>query len=63
MGTFFVYNKAYTGKYYWTQRRARVSGVFTYDDEYLARKDNWNIDPSFLLTSGAQHIDDMFAVV
>jgi len=56
MGSFFVYNKAYAGKYYWTQRRARVSGVFTYDDEYLARKDNWNIDPSFLLTSGAQPV-------
>ena len=33
MGTFFVYNKAYAGKYYWTEKRERISGVFTYDDE------------------------------
>jgi len=54
MGTFYVYNRAYAGKCYWTQRRSRVSGIFTYDDEYLSGRDNWNIDPALSLTTGAQ---------
>jgi len=54
MGTFFVYNKAYAGKYYWTEKRSRISGVFSYDDEYLANNGNWNIDPALALTSGSQ---------
>jgi len=54
MGTFFTYNKAYVGKCYWTEKRARVSSIFTYDDEYLAMKNNWSIDPELMLVSGAQ---------
>jgi len=54
MGTFFVYNKAYAGKYYWTEKRARISGVFTYNDEYWESKDNRNIDPALMPVSGAQ---------
>lgn len=54
MGTFFVYNENYAGKCYWTEKRSRVSSVFTYDDEYLSGRDNWNIDPALSLVSGAQ---------
>jgi len=56
MGTFYVYNKAYVGKYYWTEKRTRVSGVFSYDDQYLAENSRWNIDPTLALVSGAQPI-------
>ena len=54
MGTFFVYNKVYTGKCFWTEKRSRVTGMFSYDDDYITGKDNWNIDPALALTSGAQ---------
>jgi len=54
MGTFYVYNDFYTGKCYWTEKRSRVTGVFTYDEGYLAGNDNWNIDPALTLTTGAQ---------
>ena len=54
MGTFFVYNEVYAGKCYWTEKRSRVTGVFSYDEEYLAGRENWNIDPGLSLISGAQ---------
>ena len=54
MGTFFVYSERYTGKYYWTEKRSNVTGVFAYDDDYLAGNDCWNIDPALSLTTGAQ---------
>ena len=54
MGAFFVYNDFYTGKCYWTEKRSRVTGIFTYDEGYLAGNDNWNIDPALTLTTGAQ---------
>jgi len=54
MGTFFVYNDAYTGKCYWTEKRSRVTGVFTYDEEYLSGSVHWNIDPALSLITGAQ---------
>ena len=54
MGTFFVYNDAYVGKCYWTEKRSRATGVFTYDEEYLSGNDHWNIDPALSLISGAQ---------
>ena len=54
MSTFFVYNKCYTGKCYWTEKRSRITSVFTYDENYLSGDDNWNIDPTLSLTTGAQ---------
>ena len=54
MGTFCVYNDKYAGKCFWTEKRSRVTGVFTYDERYLSEADNWNIDPTLSLTSGAQ---------
>ena len=54
MGEFFVYNKNYAGKCYWTEKRSRVSSIFTYDGEYISGKDNWAIDPELLLLGGAQ---------
>ena len=54
MGTFFVYNKVYAGKCFWTEKRSRVAGMFSYDDDYLLGKDNWNIDPALSLVIGAQ---------
>jgi len=53
-GAFYVYNKTYAGKCYWTEKRSRATGVFTYDDEYLSGRNNWNIDPALTLISGAQ---------
>lgn len=54
MGTFYAYNEKYAGKCYWTEKRSRVTGVFTYDDDYLSGRENWNIDPALSLTTGAQ---------
>ena len=54
MGTFCVYSSSYIGKCFWTERRSRISSMFSYDDEYLAEKENWNIDPALPLLSGAQ---------
>ena len=54
MGTFCVYNESYAGKCYWTEKRGLVTGVFSYDQDYLSVKNNWNIDPALSLTSGAQ---------
>jgi len=54
MGTFFVYNKDHVGKCYWTEKRSRISAMFSYDDNYLSGKDNWNIDPELSLVIGAQ---------
>jgi len=56
MGTFYVYNKNYTGKCYWTEKRSRITSLFSYDDNYLTEKDNWNIDPNLSLSIGAQPI-------
>ena len=58
MGEFFVYNSVYTGKCYWMDKRSRISGVFSYDDEYLTGTDNWNIQPSLPLVTGAQPFKD-----
>ena len=54
MGVLYIYNKAFAGNCYWSEKRSRVTSVFTYDDEYLSGVDNWNIDPSLILTTGAQ---------
>jgi len=54
MGTIYIYNKTYAGKCYWTEKRSRVTGVFTYDEEYLSGNQNWNIDPELSLVAGAQ---------
>ena len=54
MGTFYVYNESYIGQCYWTEKRGLVSGVFSYNPDYLSESDNWNIDPALSLTSGAQ---------
>ena len=54
MGEFCVYNKEYVGKCFWTERRSRISSVFSYDDGYLLNGDNWNIDPTLEMVSGAQ---------
>lgn len=54
MGVIYAYNKTYAGKCYWTEKRSRVTSVFTYDDEYLSGPDNWNIDPALSLTAGSQ---------
>jgi len=56
MSEFYVYNDNYVGKYYWTQKRAQISGMFSYDDNYLAHAKNWNIDPCLSLTLGAQPV-------
>jgi len=54
MGTLFVYNDIYAGKCYWTEKRSRISSVFSYDEDYLSGENNWNIDPSLLFTTGTQ---------
>jgi len=54
MSDFFVYNNSYAGKCYWTEKRSRITSVFTYDNEYISGKDNWNIDPNLTLAGGAQ---------
>ena len=54
MSTFFVYNSNYAGKCYWTEKRSRVSSIFSYDEDYLLKTNNWNIDPSLSLVAGAQ---------
>jgi len=54
MGTFYVYNKHYAGKCFWTEKRSRITCLFSYDDSYITEKDNWNIDPGMSLTLGAQ---------
>ena len=54
MAVFSVYNETYVGKCFWTEKRSRVTSVFTYDDEYLTGKNNWNVDPALTLASGAQ---------
>ena len=54
MGAFHVYNKTYAGRCYWTERRSNITGVFTYDDDYLSGNGNWAIDPALALVSGAQ---------
>ena len=58
MGAFFIYNGAYAGKCYWAEKRSRVTGVFSYDEGYLAKSDNWNIDPALSLAAGAQTAHD-----
>jgi len=54
MSTFYVYNNNYVGKCYWTEKRSRVTCLFSYDDSYLAESNNWNIDPFLSFTLGAQ---------
>ncbi|MCL2819700.1 MAG: type II toxin-antitoxin system HipA family toxin [Oscillospiraceae bacterium] len=54
MSTFYVYNNTYVGKCYWTEKRSRINGVFSYDDDYLSGKENWTIDPALSLVIGAQ---------
>ena len=54
MGAFFVYNNAYAGKCFWTEKRARVTSVFTYDDDYLSGGGNWSVDPAMALKAGSQ---------
>jgi len=54
MSTFFVYNSEYAGKCYWTEKRSRISSVFSYDEEYLSGNNNWNIDPELSLVAGTQ---------
>jgi len=54
MGEFFVYNNSYAGKCYWTEKRSRVTGVFSYDEDYLSGRDNWEIDPALPFSTGAQ---------
>lgn len=55
MGTFYIHNdEKYAGKFFWTEKRARISGVFSYDEEYVSGKSNWNIDPALSMTAGAQ---------
>ena len=49
MSTFFVYNEFYAGKCYWTEKRFRISSIFTYDEDYLSGTRNWNIDPALSL--------------
>ena len=56
MSTFFVYNNNYAGKCYWTEKRSRISSVFSYEEEYLSGSSNWNIDPELSLVTGAQAI-------
>ena len=58
MGTFFVYNEAYVGKCYWIEKRSRVTGVFSYNEDYLFNRDNWQIDPVLPLRYGAQAIQN-----
>ena len=45
---------AYVGKCFWTAKQGRVSSLFSYDDSYISGTGNWNIDPAFALTAGAQ---------
>ena len=54
MGTFYVYNKNYAGKCFWTEKRSRITCLFSYDDDYLVEKNNWNIDPELSLILGVQ---------
>jgi len=55
MGTFFVYaGNHYAGQCYWTEKRSRMSSIFTYDDAYLSEKGNWNIDPALSMIAGGQ---------
>lgn len=54
MGTFFVYNETCAGKCYWTEKRSRVTGIFSYEEDYLSSSDKWNIDPVLIMTVGAQ---------
>ena len=54
MGTFYTYNNSYAGKCYWTEKRSRITSVFSYDEQYLSGERNWNIDPALMLTTGAQ---------
>jgi len=54
MGIFYVYNNEYVGKCYWTEKRARITAMFSYDDDYISKNDNWSIDPSLSLIAGAQ---------
>jgi hypothetical protein len=54
MSEFYVYRDSYIGKCYWTEKRARVSSMFSYDSAYLKNHENWNIDPALSLVEGAQ---------
>jgi len=54
MSTLFIYNENYTGKCYWTEKRSRMSSVFSYDEDYLSGSNNWNISPDLSLIAGAQ---------
>ena len=54
MGAFFVYNDAFAGKCFWTERRSRVTSVFSYDEAYLSREGSWNIDPALTMATGVQ---------
>jgi hypothetical protein len=58
MSVFHIYNDHYAGRCFWSEKRGRVSGVFTYDDDYLSGSQNWNIDPSLALVSGAQAVSN-----
>jgi serine/threonine-protein kinase HipA len=54
MSVFHIYNGQYAGRCFWSEKRGRVSSVFTYDNDYLSGGRNWSIDPSLALVSGAQ---------
>jgi len=54
MSTFFVYNENLVGNCYWTEKRSKISSVFSYDEDYLLGRNNWNIDPHLSLFTGAQ---------
>jgi serine/threonine-protein kinase HipA len=58
MGEFYVYNRdVFAGKCFWTERRGRVSSMFSYDADYLSYDEGWNIDPSLMLVEGPQASD------
>ena len=54
MGVLFVYNDTYAGKCFWTEKRSRVTSIFSYDDSYLSDSDCWSISPDLKLISGSQ---------
>lgn len=59
MAEFFVYDSEYdfAGKCYYTHKRGRVSSVFSYSPEYIAKSGAYNIDPAFQMVEGPQFGD------
>jgi serine/threonine-protein kinase HipA len=47
----------YVGKCYYTHKRGRVSSVFSYSPEYIAKPGAYNVDPNYQMIEGAQFSD------